>query len=60
LSNRSKCYFCQKGIDDFAQYLFAKRGIYAVRRVPRSDMENISRATGAKIVSNLGEIDGSL
>lgn len=52
--------FCQKGIDDFAQYLFAKRGIYAVRRVPRSDMENISRATGAKIVSNLGEIGGSL
>ena len=31
--------FCQKGIDDFAQYLLAKEGIYACRRVARSDME---------------------
>jgi thermosome len=52
--------FCQKGIDDFAQYLLSKKGIYACRRVPRSDMEKISKATGAKIVSNLGEIDPSL
>ncbi len=48
--------FCQKGIDDFAQYLLAKEGIYACRRVARSDMEKISKATGARIVSNLGEL----
>jgi len=48
--------FCQKGIDDFAQYLLAKQGIYACRRVAKSDMEKISKATGAKIVSNLEEL----
>ncbi len=48
--------FCQKGIDDFAQYLLAKEEIYACRRVARSDMEKISKATGAKIVSNINEL----
>lgn len=48
--------FCQKGIDDFAQYLLAKEGVYACRRVTRSDMEKISKATGAKIVSNINEL----
>ncbi|MFH1311586.1 MAG: thermosome subunit alpha [Nanoarchaeota archaeon] len=49
--------FCQKGIDDFAQYLLAKERIYACRRVARSDMEKISKATGGKIVSNLNELN---
>ena len=48
--------FCQKGIDDFAQYLLSKERIYACRRVARSDMEKISKATGGKIVSNLSEL----
>lgn len=48
--------FCQKGIDDFAQYLLAKERIYACRRVARSDMEKLSKATGGRIVSNLGEL----
>jgi len=48
--------FCQKGIDDFARYLLSKAGIYACRRVARSDIERISRATGSKIISNLNEI----
>jgi len=48
--------FCQKGIDDFVQYLLTKEGIYACRRIPQSDMEKISKATGGKIVSNLNEI----
>lgn len=48
--------FCQKGIDDFAQYLLAKEGIYACRRVSKSDIEKLAKATGAKIVSNLGEL----
>ncbi len=44
--------FCQKGIDDaVAQYL-AKAGILAVRRVKKSDMENLARATGATVVSS--------
>ncbi len=48
--------FCQKGIDDFAQYLLSKEGIYACRRVAKSDMEKISKATSGKIVSNLNEL----
>jgi len=48
--------FCQKGIDDFAQYLLAKEKIYVCRRVAKSDMEKISKATGGKIVSNLSEL----
>jgi len=47
---------CQKGIDDFAQYLLSKERIYACRRVSRSDMEKISKATGGKIISNLNEL----
>jgi len=48
--------FCQKGIDDVAQYYLAKEKIYALRRVAKSDMEKLARATGGKIVSNLNEI----
>ncbi len=48
--------FCQKGIDDVAQYYLAKEGIYAARRITKSDMEKLARATGGKIVSNLNEL----
>jgi len=48
--------FCQKGIDDFAQYLLSKEGIYACRRVAKSDIEKIAKATGGRIVSNLSEL----
>jgi len=53
----SNAVFCQKGIDDVAQYYLAKNGIFACRRVSRSDMEKISRATGAKIISNLDDVN---
>jgi thermosome len=48
--------FCQKGIDDFAQYLLSKEGIYSCARVAKSDMDKISKATKGKIVSNLSEL----
>jgi chaperonin GroEL (HSP60 family) len=37
--------FCQKGIDDIAQHYLVKAGILAIRRVKKSDMENLARAT---------------
>src|SRR6059036_2831042 len=40
--------FCQKGIDDLAQHYLAKQEIYAVRRVKKSDMEKLAKATGGK------------
>ncbi len=48
--------FCQKGIDDVAQHFMAKYGIYAVRRVKKSDMEKLSKATGARIVTSLDDL----
>ncbi|MCE4615690.1 MAG: TCP-1/cpn60 chaperonin family protein [Aeropyrum sp.] len=46
----------QKGIDEVAQHFLAKKGILAVRRVKRSDIEKIAKATGAKIVTSLREL----
>ena len=46
--------FCQKGIDDLAQHFLAKKGILAVRRAKKSDMEFLSEVLGARIVSDLG------
>jgi len=51
--------FCQKGIDDVAQYYLAKAGIMACRRVSKNDMEKLSRATGGKIVSSISELEGN-
>lgn len=48
--------FCQKGIDDIAQHYLAKAGVLAVRRVKKSDMEKLARATGASIVSSIDAI----
>ena len=48
--------FCQKGIDDLAQHYLAKAGILAVRRVKKSDMEKLAKATGAKIITNLEDL----
>ena len=45
--------FCQKGIDDLAQYLLAKEGILAVRRTKKSDMAFLQEILGAQIVSDL-------
>jgi thermosome len=48
--------FCQKGIDDIAQHYLAKDNIFALRRVKKSDMEKLAKATGGKIVSNLEDL----
>lgn len=48
---------CQKGIDDVAQHFLAKKGIFAIRRVKKSDMEKLSRATGGRVVTNLDDLD---
>ncbi|MFP3168780.1 MAG: thermosome subunit beta [Thermoproteus sp.] len=48
--------FTTKGIDDIAQYYLAKAGILAVRRVKRSDIEKLVRATGAKLVTSIEDL----
>ena len=49
--------FTQKGIDDVAQHYLSKSGIIAVRRIKKSDIEKLSRATGAKIVTSLDDLN---
>jgi len=55
-ASKADVVFCQKGIDDMVQHFLAKEGIIAARRVKESDMEKLSRATGAKIVSDLEDL----
>jgi thermosome len=52
----ANCVFCQKGIDDLVQHYLAKEKIYAVRRVKKSDMEKLAKATGAIIVTKISEL----
>jgi thermosome len=47
---------CQKGIDDMAQHFLARKGVLAVRRAKKSDMEKLAKATGGKIVTKLEDI----
>jgi len=48
---------CQKGIDDLAQHYLAKEGIFAIRRVKKSDMKKLAKSTGANIVTNLDDLE---
>jgi thermosome len=56
VNSGAKVLFAQKGIDDVAQHFLAKAGVLAARRVKKSDMEKLAKATGAKIVSNLSDL----
>jgi len=47
---------CQKGIDDAAQHFLARKKILALRRVKKSDMEKLSKATGGKIITSLDDM----
>jgi chaperonin GroEL (HSP60 family) len=50
---------CQKGIDDIVQHYLAKAAIMAVRRIKESDMSKLSKATGARIITNIEELSGA-
>jgi thermosome len=50
---------CQKGIDEVAQSFLAKAGILAARRIKKSDIEKLSRATGARIITNFDDLRSS-
>ena len=47
---------CQKGIDDMVQHFLARKGVIAIRRAKKSDMEKLAKATGGRIVTKLDEI----
>lgn len=48
--------FCQKGVDDTAQHFLAKKGIFACRRISKTDMEKLAKATGANIITDLNDL----
>jgi thermosome len=47
---------CQKGIDDMIQHFLVREGILAARRLKKSDIEALAKATGAKVVSSIDEL----
>jgi len=55
-ASKANAIFVEKGIDDVAQHYLAKAGILAVRRVKKSDIEKLSKATGAKLVTSLDDL----
>ncbi|MBI5680799.1 MAG: TCP-1/cpn60 chaperonin family protein [Methanobacterium sp.] len=48
--------FCQKGIDDLAQHYLTRNGIYAIKRVKKSDMSRLEKATNANVVTNIDDL----
>ncbi len=53
LASGANVIVCQKGIDDMAQHFLARKGVIAIRRAKKSDMEKLARATGGKIISKI-------
>lgn len=51
--------FCQKGIDDVAQTFLAQAGIMAIRRVKKSDMDKLARATHARVINSLRDLQAA-
>uniref|UniRef100_A0A060TC38 T-complex protein 1 subunit gamma n=1 Tax=Blastobotrys adeninivorans TaxID=409370 RepID=A0A060TC38_BLAAD len=49
----------EKGVSDLAQHYLLKSGITALRRVRKSDMNRIARASGATIVNRVEDIRSS-
>jgi thermosome len=50
---------CEKGIDDMVQHFLARKGILAVRRIKKSDMEKLGKATGGKVITNLDSMSSA-
>ncbi len=59
LASGANVVICQKGIDDMAQHFLSRKGIIAIRRAKKSDMEKLARATGGKIVSSINALSSS-
>jgi chaperonin GroEL (HSP60 family) len=58
-SKGANVVIAQKGLDDLAQHFLARKQILAVRRVKKSDMEKLAKATGGKVITNLDDISPS-
>ena len=52
--------FCEKGIDDMALHFLGKAGVLAVKSVSSSDIEKLSKATGAQIIANVKDLNAKV
>ncbi|MDD2532573.1 MAG: thermosome subunit alpha [Candidatus Methanomethylophilaceae archaeon] len=59
VSTGANVVFCQKGVDDLVQHYFAKSGVFVCRRLKQSDMEDLARATGGRIIGNILEMQAT-
>lgn len=55
-SSGANVVFCEKAIDDFIIGKLSRKGIFAVRRVSKSDLSLIAKASGAQIISDIGDV----
>lgn len=55
-STGANVVLCQKGIDEVVQYLLAQEGIYACRRVKKSDLFKVAKATKGRIITNIKDL----
>ncbi|AFV24175.1 thermosome subunit [Methanolobus psychrophilus R15] len=56
IASGANVVFCQKAIDDLAQYYLEKAGIYACRRIKKSDLQKLAKATGATLFQDVTDI----
>ena len=49
----------EKGVSDLAQHYLVKANITAFRRLKKTDMNRVARATGATIVNRTDELQAS-
>jgi thermosome len=57
IASGANVVFTQKGIDDLAQYYLEKAGIYACRRIKKSDLLKIVKATGATLFQDIADMN---
>ncbi|MCS7143280.1 MAG: TCP-1/cpn60 chaperonin family protein [Aigarchaeota archaeon] len=55
-STGANVVICQKGIDDLAQFYLARKGILAVRRVKKSDIDKLAKASNGRVVSRIDDL----
>ncbi|CAM9993885.1 unnamed protein product [Phaeothamnion confervicola] len=59
LASGANVILTTKGIDDLCLKYFVEAGVLAVRRVKKEDMRRIVKATGAKLVTTLADMEGN-
>jgi len=59
IASGANVLICQKGIDELAQHYLSKAGVFTIRRAKKTDMEALSKATGAQIVTNMDDLSAA-